>query len=248
MVALTFDDGPDERWTPGVLDALAREHATATFFVVGEQLAAPDGPALVRAIVEGGHAIQAHCAHHINHADLRLPALRADAQELVDALAAHSVTPSLWRPPYGGVNPLTSCRVANEFGMQLVLWTHDTFDYAGLAADAMLAAASPLYADSVILLHDSRRYTDTKDARATIEFVKRVVPTIRSAGYTLGPLEGPLAARGPRPGETTTLFPCAELDTPGPDLPRTTASRPFQRFWRSFAPRRRIGGPSSEEG
>ena len=37
-IALTFDDGPDSRWTPAILDTLKSRHATATFFLIGDQV------------------------------------------------------------------------------------------------------------------------------------------------------------------------------------------------------------------
>ena len=54
-IALTFDDGPDPRWTPQVLDVLERHGAHATFFVVGARVA--DHPGLVRRIVAEGNEI-----------------------------------------------------------------------------------------------------------------------------------------------------------------------------------------------
>src|SRR3954470_1296927 len=53
--ALTFDDGPHARGTPAVLDVLARERVTATFFLVGEQVRR--NPSLPREIAAAGHAI-----------------------------------------------------------------------------------------------------------------------------------------------------------------------------------------------
>ena len=62
MVSLTFDDGPDPRGTPAVLDALARAGARATFFVLGERVTrAPD--LLARMLAEG-HAVEVHGYGH----------------------------------------------------------------------------------------------------------------------------------------------------------------------------------------
>ena len=47
-VALTFDDGPDGRWTPKILDILKAKHAPATFFVIGENMQAKPGPGAAR--------------------------------------------------------------------------------------------------------------------------------------------------------------------------------------------------------
>ena len=64
-VALTFDDGPDPRWTPQILDALREHGARATFFVVGSKV--NRYPELARRIVADGHDIGVHT---FTHADL----------------------------------------------------------------------------------------------------------------------------------------------------------------------------------
>ena len=61
-VALTFDDGPDPRYTPAVLDLLKRWNARATFFVLGKEVEAH--PDLARRIVAEGHAIGSHGYSH----------------------------------------------------------------------------------------------------------------------------------------------------------------------------------------
>ncbi|MFC6750853.1 polysaccharide deacetylase family protein [Deinococcus aquaticus] len=73
VVALTFDDGPDPRSTPAVLDALHAAGAHATFFV----LAAPAGahPDLIARMLREGHEVQAHAVKH-RHAWLRPPGAR----------------------------------------------------------------------------------------------------------------------------------------------------------------------------
>src|SRR6185295_10500408 len=58
LLALTFDDGPDPRWTPQILDVLKREQVPATFFIVGKNgQAYPD---LLRRIVNDGHELGNH--------------------------------------------------------------------------------------------------------------------------------------------------------------------------------------------
>src|SRR3954452_19732474 len=61
-VALTFDDGPHAEGTPAVLEALALGGASATFFLVGEQVARR--PALAREIVDAGHEVAVHGYRH----------------------------------------------------------------------------------------------------------------------------------------------------------------------------------------
>ncbi len=98
-IALTFDDGPDPRWTPQVLDVLRRAGVHATFFVVGTQAAAH--PELVRRIVAEGHQVGIHT---FTHTDLGAAAPWRRSLELREAqltlAGVADVTSSLLRPPY----------------------------------------------------------------------------------------------------------------------------------------------------
>jgi len=211
MVSLTFDDGPDPEETPKVLEALQRAGVIATFFVVAEQIAESDGPALLAAIVEAGHNVQAHCWHHNAHDEQDLEALHADATEILGSLDDHLIPrPGLWRPPYGRLHDPLSFDVADEVELQLVLWTHNTEDYGGPSWQQMLVAAegAPLYDDSVLLMHDSRRYASrTESAENTVALIEPLVEHVRARGFDLGPLKAPAACRARRPGETVDLFP-----------------------------------------
>jgi peptidoglycan-N-acetylglucosamine deacetylase len=210
MVSLTFDDGPDSEETPKALEALRRAGVTATFFVVAEQISESDGPALLAAIVDPGHVVQAHCGQHNAHDEQDLEELRADATEILGSLDDRSVArPGLWRPPYGRLNYPLTFDVSDEVDLQLILWTHNTEDYDGPSWQQMLAAAeaAPLYDDSVILMHDSRRYASTESAENTVALIEPLVEHIRARGFDLAPLTAPVAPRPRRLGETIDLVP-----------------------------------------
>lgn len=209
-VSLTFDDGPDERWTPLVLDALERADVKATFFVVAQQIAEPAGPDLLRAIAAGGHRVEAHCAQHVPHDEQDHLALAADVAELLTAIEAHELPrPVLWRPPYGRLNHPSSFELADQTGLQLVLWTSDPRDYRDTRPDTMLGhIAQSLGEDTVVLLHDSRRYASTSDSAAnTVALIEPLAREVRRRAFQIGPLKGPLSAREPLPGEDEELIP-----------------------------------------
>ena len=112
LLALTFDDGPDPKWTPEILDMLKREHAPATFFIVGEN-ALTERPLLQRMILEG-HEIGSHTYTHPNLATSSpgqvLFELNAN-QRLFQAFTGRSLR--LFRAPYfGDAEPTT----ADELG------------------------------------------------------------------------------------------------------------------------------------
>ncbi len=83
-LSLTFDDGPDDRWTPDVLDALARCGARATFFVLGERVQA--APATARAVVEAGHDVQLHGHLHLRHSEHDEREIELDTALALDTL------------------------------------------------------------------------------------------------------------------------------------------------------------------
>src|SRR6185436_15100330 len=84
-VALTFDDGPHPEFTRSVLDALDREGAKATFFVIGEKGARH--PALLREIVDRGHLVGVHGDRHDRALSLRsLDRVQADLMHAINSL------------------------------------------------------------------------------------------------------------------------------------------------------------------
>lgn len=119
-VALTFDDGPTPEFTPAVLDILAAEGATATFFVTGRE--ASENAAAARAIVADGHEL---ANHSWSHADMRGMDADGIARELdlTDATlrAAGQTGDILFRPPYGNI-PLLMPVIAAGRSRTTVLW------------------------------------------------------------------------------------------------------------------------------
>jgi peptidoglycan/xylan/chitin deacetylase (PgdA/CDA1 family) len=152
-VSFTFDDGPDEVWTPRVQAELERLGLRATFFVIGERVLRC--PELVRTTVEAGHEVQLHCHRHVRHTQLTETELRSDTERALEALAGAGVQPRLWRAPWGVGTPSTR-RVARSFGLRLTGWSIDTHDWRGDDPAAMLAAAQPeLRNGGSVLMHDA---------------------------------------------------------------------------------------------
>lgn len=121
VVALSFDDGPDPRWTPSVLDILDRLGAKATFFLEGGHVDAH--PALARAVAERGHEIANHTYDHPE-----MDVLDADtvADQIVRANASFAAAglpaPRLFRPPKG-VYPYETAIGVRAAGLMTAGWT-----------------------------------------------------------------------------------------------------------------------------
>jgi peptidoglycan-N-acetylglucosamine deacetylase len=151
-LSLTFDDGPDPRGTPAVLDALARAGARGTFFVMAPST--ERHPDLFARILAEGHTIGLHCDEHVRHTERDRDWVTRDAVRALGRLAAAGVHPSLWRVPWGRVAQW-SAEVAADLGLRLVDWTSDTHDWRGDRADAMFAAVrDELVGGAIVLAHD----------------------------------------------------------------------------------------------
>lgn len=181
-VALTFDDGPHPQGTPAVLDALAAAGARATFFLVGEQ--AERHPALVRRIVQEGHALAVHGFRHRCQLRLSPAAVARDAVRGAQAIEqASGVRCDLYRPAYG-IFSAGGLRAVRRAGFDVLLWSHWGRDWrtaTGAARIAALTASAPAPGD-VILLHDSDVYSEPGCWRQTAAALPAILAAIAGAG------------------------------------------------------------------
>ncbi|MCX7013620.1 MAG: polysaccharide deacetylase family protein [Candidatus Sumerlaeota bacterium] len=179
-VALTFDDGPNPKYTPILLKYLRENDVPATFFLLGKECESETAKTLMIEMAEYGFEIGNHSWSHpddLAHADRSK--ILAQIQNTADVI--ESVTgkrPTLFRPPYGLIGK-TMRDLCEELGVTIVLWSVDTEDWRdGMTADKIVAnVEKELHGGSIILMHD--RLQRTTDA------VPRVVELVRSKGYRL---------------------------------------------------------------
>ncbi|WP_291431312.1 polysaccharide deacetylase family protein [Deinococcus sp.] len=183
VVSLTFDDGPDPRSTPAVLDALQAAGAQATFFVLAAQAEAH--PDLIARMLREGHEVQAHAVKH-RHAWLRTPwgayrdpgeAARRVQSVLRGVGSDQAVT--LHRPPHGAYSLFTwlGQRAAGLTGAHWSLEGRDWRDGqtpGGLRAHLRRA----LHPGAVIVLHDAG-----PGARVTAPALPGVLADLKERGY-----------------------------------------------------------------
>ncbi len=153
-ICLTFDDGPDPRVTPLVLDLLDRHGAKASFFCVGEKAAGL--PQLLAEILRRGHSVENHSHRHSHlFSFYGLSRLRRDIGLAQEVLSAGSgARPGFFRAP-AGFRGLLLDRVLTEHRLRYVSWTRRGFD--GVSTDAVRIfqrLIRDLAAGDILLLHD----------------------------------------------------------------------------------------------
>lgn len=175
VVALTFDDGPDGRITPEILEILREKEIKATFFVVGEQV--EKFPELISREVAEGHEIGNHSYSH--PALVNLPGNRI-TEELVKTeqeILKAAPKPILFRPP-GGLTNENVLKIARDNEYSVILWSIDPVDWrVPIAGDIVEVVVKELKPGSIILLHDA------SFASSTPEALWFIIDSLKARGY-----------------------------------------------------------------
>jgi cellulose synthase/poly-beta-1,6-N-acetylglucosamine synthase-like glycosyltransferase/peptidoglycan/xylan/chitin deacetylase (PgdA/CDA1 family) len=183
-VALTFDDGPDPRWTPRIAAVLRRAHVPATFFEVGANVARH--PELAAALHRDGFELGSHTFTHADVSRLSKPELALQLNLTDAALAgAAGVRPRLMRPPYSAtpsaVTPplLAALRRITARHYVIALSDYDSRDWERPGVgDIVRAATPPAARGGVVLMHDGGG-----NRAETVTALARLIPELRRRGY-----------------------------------------------------------------
>jgi cellulose synthase/poly-beta-1,6-N-acetylglucosamine synthase-like glycosyltransferase/peptidoglycan/xylan/chitin deacetylase (PgdA/CDA1 family) len=185
-IALTFDDGPDPRWTPRIAAILRAERVPATFFVVGSQAA--QHPDLVRMLVRDGNEIGDHTFTHsaLSNGPVWERRLQVGLTEAVLAgITGHYAR--FVRPPYAGtpdtITPQEQRALAQvaERRYYIALSDHDSEDWKRRGVASIVAHAVPRgRTGGVVLLHDGGG-----DRSQTVAALRRLIPRLRQRGFEL---------------------------------------------------------------
>jgi peptidoglycan/xylan/chitin deacetylase (PgdA/CDA1 family) len=184
-IALTFDDGPHREGTVAVLEALREGRATATFFLVGEQV--EKLPSLAGEITAAGHAVGVHGYRHTLLLR-RLPAaVREDLARAADVIgSATGVEPVLYRPPYGVFTP-AALRLVRKLGWSPYLWSRwgRDWDRSATRGSIVARATRNLGGGDVVLLHDADHYSSAGSWLRTAAAVPGVLEAASQTGESL---------------------------------------------------------------
>ncbi|MBP3985852.1 polysaccharide deacetylase family protein [Pseudoxanthomonas helianthi] len=174
---LSFDDGPNPKHTPPLLDLLREHQAKATFFLIGQEI--ERHPELTRRIHAEGHALGNHSYSHPRFDELSLAEQfeqisRTDrALSAVDGLERHA-----FRPPRGVLTLPMLLRCIRE-RRRIDYWSYDTLDYNRRPLGDVLPAIrrNPVRSGDILLMHD--------DGGLALELLRTLLPEWKAQGYSM---------------------------------------------------------------
>jgi cellulose synthase/poly-beta-1,6-N-acetylglucosamine synthase-like glycosyltransferase/peptidoglycan/xylan/chitin deacetylase (PgdA/CDA1 family) len=183
-IALTFDDGPDPRWTPRIARVLREASVPATFFVIGSEAARH--PGIVRRLVADGHELGDHTFTHTSLTEGPLWQRRLQVQLTEAALAGITGRYARFlRPPYSAtpdaVTPAQERALAELAGSRylVALADYDSQDWRRLGAAAIARHASPPgKTGGVVMFHDGGG-----DRSQTVAALRELIPRLRERGF-----------------------------------------------------------------
>ena len=179
IVALTFDDGPDPRFTPKILAILAKDKIPATFFVVGANATAY--PGLVAAEVAAGHEVGNHTLSHVHLSRFKLNEISKQLSAADRAIAkAAGQSPRLFRPPYEELNEniLTAARKSRKkIIMSTITLEHHTLINP---QDQARRVVNMVFPGAIILAHDGR-----VNRTQTVAALPYLIEGLKAKGYRI---------------------------------------------------------------
>ncbi len=176
QIALSFDDGPIQEFTPELLQILAEHRVPAAFFCIGHRVAGHEN--LLRQLYEAGHLLGNHSFSHHRWFDLfSASRMLADLQRANEAIhAATGLRPRLFRPPYGVTNP-NLARAIRRGGFVPIGWNLRSLDTVIHDEKKLLRRVlRGLRPGAVVLFHDT--------SPATRAILPQFIREATARGYT----------------------------------------------------------------
>jgi peptidoglycan-N-acetylglucosamine deacetylase len=173
-VALTFDDGPNAKYTPMILELLQKHGVKATFFMIGKQV--ERHPDLARKILADGHAVGLHSYSHYRYKTMTSDQKAADmASDQRAFQAVLGFSPRIYRPPNGRLS-LAKLLYCMKKAIKTVLWDIDSGDHKKDGEDLLRKRINDmkLQNGNIILFHD--------DNQATIDVLPDLIKKAREVG------------------------------------------------------------------
>ena len=170
-ICLSFDDGPDPRYTPQLLDGLAQRKVKASFFLTGKK--AEEYPELVKRLQEEGHLIGNHTYSHLQLTRNNREQFKQELEKtngIIEQITGEEVL--FVRPPYG----CWEKSLEEELNLFPVLWNIDPLDWCSSDASRIVERVlSGAKENAIILMHD--------EFPSTVTAALRVVDELQKEGY-----------------------------------------------------------------
>ena len=180
LVAITFDDGPHNIFTPQILDLLAKYDAKATFFVTGKN--ALLYPEVLKRQDAEGHEIGNHTFHHFtnNHMSSIQLAMELDkTNEAIEKITGKK--PTLYRPVQGVYND-TIIHTAHKKGLDVIMWSwdQDALDWQNPRFPKIVKhVMNGLSPGDIIILHD----WNNSRVSETVKAMEPILKHLKDNGY-----------------------------------------------------------------
>jgi polysaccharide deacetylase family sporulation protein PdaB len=178
VVALTFDDGPDGKYTPMILEVLHRNRVPATFFVLGSQV--DKYPKVMQWIHKAGHEIGSHGYHHFDLNKLTEQEIYDEIKQAEKAiLQTTGVLAQYYRPP-GGVMTHDVMNAVQSCGYDIIHWSVDPQDWLLVRTASAIASSvkKTVTSGDIVLFHDGGL-----NQRQTVAALQELITDLRSRGY-----------------------------------------------------------------
>ncbi|WP_240764815.1 polysaccharide deacetylase family protein [Paenibacillus dendritiformis] len=181
-IALSFDDAPDDNFTPKVLDVLKSEGVKATFFVVGNRI--EKHPDIMKRIVEEGHILGNHSYNHANLPKLSDAEFREQIIKTDQLICEHTgYIPNIVRPPYGNISEDQIKWLASQ-KKKVINWNVDSLDWKGLDAEEVKTNVLAHVSPGAIILQHSAGGTG-QDLSGTVVALPEIIRTLKNDGVKL---------------------------------------------------------------
>lgn len=180
QIAITFDDAPDNLYTPKILEILRKKKVKATFFIMGKL--AYKYPNELRNIARGGHTIGNHSWGHMDFSKLTETQIEDEfVRTQVYITKITGKNPLLVRPPFGVINQKVR-HVARKKGYRVIHWNIDTKDWDGRDAEKILSLIErKAYPGGIILLHAGGSH----NLNGTVEALPKIIDFLKAHNYQM---------------------------------------------------------------
>lgn len=170
-VALTFDDGPSEKYTPILLEGLKKRGVRAAFFLVGEN--ARENPKLVQQMIKDGHIVGNHTYTHVQLNGMTVEQAMKEITDTNDVLKKITGQQVVYiRPPFGAFDE----ELDEKCDMIQVLWDVDPLDWKCQNCSTVVKrVVENVQENDIILLHDIYA--------SSVEAALNIIDVLKEQGY-----------------------------------------------------------------